>query len=333
MAKKSKLEISAKKKAKKNPLAAVSTVKSTRRAGPRKLQARKYKWYQPHKPIRHPVKLPSVWKIVKEAAILLWVHKWLFLGITGVYALLTVILVQGFSGSTDVSSLKASFDQATKGNYGELGSGIGVFLTLLGSSGSSSASSGPYQLLLGLIVSLAVIWALRQVLAGNEVRVRDTFYKGMHPLIPFVIILLVICIQLIPFIIGAKLYATAIAGGIAATGAEQFLWFMVFLAFALWSMYMLSNSVVALYIVTLQDMTPLKALRSAKQLVKHRRWIVLRKMISLPLVLLIIAALIMLPVILILTPITKWVFFFLSMLSLVAIHSYLYVLYRELLNE
>ncbi|MFI5270998.1 MAG: hypothetical protein ACHQT9_03060 [Candidatus Saccharimonadales bacterium] len=333
MAKKSKLEISAKKKAKKKPLAASTAVKSTRRTGPRKLQPKKYKWYQPHKPISHPVKLPSVWKIVKEASSLLWTNKWLFLGITGIYALLTVILVQGFSGNTNVSSLKSSFDQATKGNLGELGSGLGVFLTLLGSSGSSSAASGPYQLLLGLIVSLAVIWALRQVLAGNEIRIRDTFYRGMYPLIPFVIVLIVICIQLIPFIIGAKLYATAIAGGIAATSAEQILWFTIFLAFALWSMYLLSNSIIALYIVTLSDMTPLKALRAAKQLVRHRRWIVARKMISLPLILLIIAGIIMLPVILVLTPITKWIFFFLSMFSLIAIHSYLYILYRELLNE
>src|ERR1700691_1505010 len=122
MAKKPKLETTAKKKVKKKPLATSVAAKSTRKAGPRKLQPRKYKWYQPHKPIRHPIKLPSVWKIVKKAAILLWTHKWLFLGITAIYALLTVILVQGFNGTTDVSTLKSSFDQATKGNIGELGS-------------------------------------------------------------------------------------------------------------------------------------------------------------------------------------------------------------------
>ena len=310
-------------------------VKSRRKiTPPRQLKIRTYKWYQPRKPIKHPVRLPSVWVITKEAAQLVWEHKKLFLGITIIYGLLTIILVQGFSGSTDVSSLKNNFNQAFKGNFGGLASGLGVFFTLLGSSGSSSsATSGPYQLLLGIVTSLAIIWALRQLFAGNNIRIRDTFYRGMYPLIPFLIVLIIVCLQLVPFLIGAKLYSTVISGGIAVALIEKLFWIIVFVALTAWSLYMVSRSVIALYIVTLLDMTPISALRSAKDLVQHRRWTVLRKMLSLPIVLLLCSIIIMLPVILIITPASQWVFFFLSMFSLVAIHAYLYTLYRELLNE
>jgi hypothetical protein len=40
-----------------------------------------------------------------------------------------------------------------------------------------------------------------------------------------------------------------------------------------------------------------------------------------------------LPIITWLTPLTQWVFFLLTMFSLVAVHAYMYTLYREMLNE
>src|SRR5205823_2479549 len=111
------------------------------------------------------------------------------------------------------------------------------------------------------------------------------------------------------------------------------IWAVLFIILSFVSLYMLSASVFALYIVTLPDMTPLKALRSARELVHHRRWTVLRKILWLPLLLLIIAAVVMVPIIIVLTPLAQWIFFLLTMLALLAVHGYMYTLYRELLNE
>ena len=80
-------------------------------------------------------------------------------------------------------------------------------------------------------------------------------------------------------------------------------------------------------------MTPIKALRSAKELVKGRRWLVLRKVLCLPIILITVAGIIMLPIIIIITPLAQYIFFILTMISLTAIHAYLYTLYRELINE
>ena len=49
--------------------------------------------------------------------------------------------------------------------------------------------------------------------------------------------------------------------------------------------------------------------------------------------LLIAAAVIMVPIIILFTPFAQYVFFAMTMFSLTAVHAYMYVLYRELLNE
>lgn len=275
--------------------------------------------------------LPSVWKLTKSTAGLLGQHKKLFIGITLVYGLLTLLLV-GLVNSADINSLKAQFESS--GGLATIGSGLSVFVNLLGSSGNSANdSAGTYQFFLGLIASLAIIWALRQVSAGLSIRVRDAYYRGIYPLVPFVLVLLVVGLQLVPMLIGAGIYNQVMSNGIAVVAFEKLAWAALFGLFSLFSLYLISSSIFALYIVTLPDMTPLKALRTARKLVKGRHWLMARKILFLPLALLVIAALIMLPFIIWLTALVPWLFFALGISSLVVIHSYLYSLYRELINE
>lgn len=305
------------------------------RVKPRRLKQARYKTLKLQNRIKHPVKLPNVWRLTRQAALTLWQHKRLFMGITLVYGLLNLLLAQGLSGGTDVSSLKDSLGQVFTGHFGALVSGLGVFVVLIGSAGnSSSPTAGAYQLFLALIASLAVIWTLRQVLAKTAVgRIRNAYYKGMYPLVPFVLVIVVIGLQMLPLLIGSALYSLVITNGIAIYFFEKLFWGVLYALLALLSLYMVSSSLFALYIVTLPGMTPMKALRSARELVRYRRWTVLRKILFLPLILLIIAAIIMLPLIIWVPLLAKWVFFLLTMFSLTAVHGYMYTLYRELLNE
>lgn len=301
---------------------------------PRQLKPRSYPRWRLDKLPKHPGKLPSVWQLTVTTARLLWQYRQLFIILTLIYGVLNLVLVRGLAGGTDVGSLKNQLSQGFKGHFSALASGLSVFVVLLGSSGNgSSNTAGAYQLFLALIISLAVIWSLRQVLAGTSLRARDAFYQGMYPLIPFILVLIVVGLQLIPLLIGSGLYSLVISNGIAVHAIEKVLWALLFIALALWSLYMLTSSLFALYIVTLPDMTPIKALRSARELVRNRRWRVLRKILWLPLVLLVTAAIIMLPIIIWLAAAAQWVFFLLTMFGLVAIHAYMYTLYRELLNE
>ncbi len=284
------------------------------------------------KTIKQSSQLPTAFSLFKKTFTTLKSSWKLFLVITLIYGLLTIILVRGFGGALNLGQLKSSLQAGFNGSYGSLLTGVTLFSYLLGSAGSSANPTGSvYQTLLIIIVSLAAIWALREVYAGHKIRARDAFYKGMYPLIPFILVLLVVGLQLVPLAIGSWLYSTVITNGIAVTSLEKFIWLVMALLLALVSLYMICSSLFALYIVALPTMTPMKALRSARQLVRHRRWTILRKILFLPLSLIILGGIIMIPLIVLFTAAAEWIFFILSMFTLLAVHTYMYTLYRELL--
>lgn len=80
-------------------------------------------------------------------------------------------------------------------------------------------------------------------------------------------------------------------------------------------------------------MTPVRALRSARQLTLHRRWTIIRKILYMIAAISVLIAVIMLPFLLWLPRIAEWVFFAVSPIGLLIPVAYLYNLYRELLNE
>lgn len=299
----------------------------------RRLKHPTYKSFRLSKRIRHPSgKLPNAFKLFKASIKHLLAHWKVFLGIVLVYFVLTIMLVKGMGFSTDIQAVKEAFNDLFDSKLSALETSVSLFGELVGSAGQTSSDvAGIYQSLLLLAVSLALIWTLRQTHAKVVVGVRDAFYKGLYPLVPFLLVLIIIGLQLIPLLIGNWLYGTVVANGIAISGVERAMWALVFFFLALLSLYLISSSIFALYIVTLPDMRPMQALRSARELVRHRRSEILRKVVFLPVALVIIAAVIIIPLILFAAPAVEWVFFGLTMMGLAVVHSYMYTLYRELL--
>lgn len=299
----------------------------------RKLKVEPYRSLRLQSKIKHQAaSLPPARRLLKTSMQMLLKRWKLFGGIVGIYILLTILMVQGMGVNTGLDELKSSLQEVFSGRSSSLLTGLTIFGYLLSSSGSSSGDvASLYQSILLVIVSLATVWALRQVQAGHKASVADAFYKGMYPLIPFVLVLMVIGLQLLPLVFGNWLYGIVINGGIAITTAEKGLWMVFTALLALLSLYMLSSSLFAIYISTLPEMRPIKALRSARELVRNRRWLVMRRVILLPILLMIFGAVIMVPAIIIITPIASWLFLVLSMMSLVVVHAYMYNLYRELL--
>lgn len=299
----------------------------------------KQAWWQRTPKAERPnhTKLPNVFRITRKAYDLLAINWKLLLGIVIVYGLLNILLVRGFNGGLDVNQLKTQLSDLSHGGWGNLAAGATIFTLLVSSSNTASASdaAGAYQSFLILITSLALVWSFRQLLANKQakLRIRDGFYQGMYPLVPVLLVLFVIGLQLIPALIGGLLYATVVTNGIAITTPEIIGWFIFFIAMVAISLLLITPSILALYIVSLPNMTPRKALRSARKLVKFRRWTVLRKLLFLPLLIVVLLCVIMLPIILVAAVVAQWVFFILSMLVLPAVHGYIYTLYRELLNE
>ncbi len=298
----------------------------------RKLKTPEYHSFRLHKRIKHPIKIPSSYLLFVRSLRILRKHWKIIGGIILIYGLLNILLVRGLGGGIGLPELKDNLDQTLQESASQLTVGFALFGALINTAqDSSNPNSSVYQSILLVMVSLALIWSLRQIQAGNKVGIRESFYRGMYPLVPFVAVLFVIGLQLVPLMVGNLVYGIVTSNGIAVTFLEKFVWALVFFLLAMLSIYMICSSVFALYISTLPDMTPMRALRSARQLVLHRRWSVMRRVLFLPVALLIIAAMLMLPLILFLTPVAEPAFFVFSMAILAMIHTYMYTLYRELL--
>lgn len=302
--------------------------------GKRILAQPTYKSFKMSKRIKHVrPKITGSYRLFGQSLRLIWHNKKLFLVISIIYILMSLIFVKGFASSTSVSTINDTLSNLSNTGSGKLQGSLTVFGSLLSSTGSAPTElAGAYQGMLLIVFSLALIWSLREVVAVRTVTIKHAFYNSMFPLVPFLLVLLIIGLQLVPFILGGLLYSFVFSGGLAVTALEQVLWGLLILLMMLWSFYIITSSIFAAYIVTLPDMTPMKALRSARGLVRYRRLTVMRKVLFLPLAVFIILAAIILPVILLIPAAAEWIVFVLSLSSLVVIHSYMYNLYRELLR-
>ena len=249
------------------------------------------------------------------------------------YAILNFVLVRSFASPLNIAQVKDTLRQSIGSSANGLLGTTAVFSQLVNSStgSSNSESAGVYQTVLLVVISLALIWIFRQSAAGNKTSARMAFYRGMYAIIPFLLVIVVMALQLIPAYIGGFVFSTINKGGLAVTGFEQALWLLFLLSTLVLTFYMLCSSLFALYIVTLPDMTPMMALRSARQLVLSRRLNVLRKLAALPLFIIIVIILLVVPAIYFLPVIAPWLYFLLTIVSLVFLHAYLFTLYRELL--
>jgi hypothetical protein len=305
------------------------------KSAPKPLVVPERHWWQRTPKSERPQheKLPSVFQITNHAYSLL-ARNWMpIAGITAVYGVLNLLLVRGLGTSINVSDLKTQFEQEPGSNGWSTSAHVLSSLFASSNSSTASAASSTYQSFLVVLVSLALVWSFRQLLSehARHIRIRDTFYKSTYPLVPVLLVLLVIALQFIPMAVGSYIFSIVASSGIAIGTWEVVFWLVLFLVLAAWSLVWVVPSIIALYIATLPDMTPLTALRSAKKLVRFRRLTVLRKIVFLPLLVFIPLCLLMLFVIATVPVLAQWVFFGLSLLLLPAIHAYLYTLYRELL--
>lgn len=291
---------------------------------------RSFKLSKRIKPEAHK-QLSTAWQLFRKSIRFVKLHWRLFGGIASVYFLLNLFFGRGLSG---INLDDVIFDIRTTSETDVSGFSLGVSLFgyLVSSAGGATTERGStYQTIFTVIVSLVTIWAIRQALAGKIPTVKQAFYNGTAAVVPFVLVLLVVGLQLVPLAVGSWLYGTVVGNGIAVLAIERVVWALVFFLLAVLSLYMVCSSVFALYIVNLSGVTPMMALRSARKLVLHRRFELLRKILFLPFILMVLGGFILIPLLMIVPSVAAWLYIFLSAFAVILVHVYMYNLYRELL--
>lgn len=276
--------------------------------------------------------LPGIKVLVKEPIKIIWQNKRPFIGLTAVYSILVFVLIKGLGSAFDIVQTKQEILDYAGGDGNDFQTSYSLFNYLLGSfNGQLGDVASTYQMFFSIIIILATIWLCRQLFNGEKPGVKDSFYKGMYPLIPFILVAVVMAIQLIPVTIGSFLFSTVISQELAVTFVEKLLWFIVFGLSGLISLYFLLSSIFALNIVTLPDVAPITALRSARELVLHRRIGIFARLLVLPIVSFLLAGLIFIPLILVAPVLVEPLFLVASCFGLVFMTTYLYNFYRLLL--
>ena len=274
----------------------------------------------------------SVFSIVKESALIMSANSKTFIKILLIYAIVYIILVLGFSTPGTVSNISSSPKSGINNELSKLSSSFNSLGLLLNSSSSTSSnpSASVYGLILFIILSLVLIWTIKEINKGNKIKAKEAYYKSMTPFIPFVIILVIMAIQLIPLSIAFVLYNYVIVGGVAVGILEHLIWAIVIALLALISFYFITSSVFALLMSALEGLAPMNSLKKAKKLVKGQRLILAMKLIFLFLFISIIISLIMVLDIITIPAIAPWLLQVLLLIAIVFAYLFIFSLYKEL---
>lgn len=258
--------------------------------------------------------------------------------------LVVLFLTAGLSQQGVYSELTQSVGLVSQQSTGALKPLVEVtaLFTSIASGTLSSTLSESQQLYMALTYLLAwltMVWLLRHLMAGNNVSLRDGLYAAGAPLISTLLIGFIAVVQLLPLAIVAALVSALSSAGILGG------WLMIpgtlllLGTFGL-ALFWLTTTLFAAIIATIPGTYPLAAFRSARELVKGYRLAVIKRSLWLLLINVVAAIVLLVPVILLDAAlgypfslvVTLW-----SSLVGVALFmystSYLYLLYREVIDE
>ncbi|MEO7904595.1 MAG: hypothetical protein ABIR91_02265 [Candidatus Saccharimonadales bacterium] len=297
-----------------------------------------------------PLQMPGYWSFTGSVFSMLWKHKKMVSGLLAVYAVLTVTFV-GLASQETYTQLSETL-QATGGNLfeGQWGQvGQASLLLLGGVSGSLATAPTPaqqiYAGLLILLMWLTIVWLLRAIMAGQRPRLRDGIYNAGAPLVPMFLVSLLLIVQLLPVALAAIGYGAAVATDLLSGGVEAMLFWAVAGLMVCLSLYWVTSTLFALIVVTLPGMYPMRAIRTAGDLVAGRRLRILYRLMWMGLLVAVAWVVVVVPIILFATwlntawPATSWMpivplaLLIMSALSLVWTASYVYLLYRKVVDD
>ena len=199
----------------------------------------------------------------------------MFLSMIVLYALIIIFLGIITSQSTYDSIGKLVSESLGKifdGGVGQLlNAGMLTFSSLAIDTTSLRAEQGVMLALLVLMTWLTAVWLLREILLGLKPKLRDGLYNATAPLISTSVVLLILLIQLSPVGIMALAYSALVSVHILTEGFGMMLFGLLAASVLTLVLYWVTSTIIALVVVALPGMYPLRAIQAASDLVVGRR--------------------------------------------------------------
>lgn len=299
---------------------------------------------------KRSLKLPGYWSFTNYVRATLWQNKLLFGGLVLTYMMLTIVIT-GYDSQTAYSNLattiKSTGGDLFTGNWGAIGQ-AGIVVASAATAGLNQNPSDVQKVLAGLVgffAWLATVWLLRNTLAGHHPKLRDGLYNSGAPILATLLVGLIVVLQVLPASLAIIIYNAASYSGLMDSAATAVMVWAGIVLLTLLSIYWISSSLIALVIVTLPGMYPLHAIRAAGDLVVGRRLRILFRLAWLLFVIVVTWAIIVIPVVLFddwikqIVPAISWLplvpltVFTMSSVTLVFAASYIYLLYRRVVDD
>lgn len=297
-----------------------------------------------------PLTLPGYWSFTNNVRKTLLQNKRLFLSLGAIYGILTVALIGLASQDlyTEIGdALRNTSGDLLEGNWGEIGKAGLLLTTAIGGILNSTPTDlqRVYAVLLALLVWLTTVWLLRAMLAGHKPKLRDGLYNAGSPFLSTFLVSFVLLLQMLPIALAAIGFGAASSSGFLQGGVEAMVFWITVALLTVLSLYWVSSTLIALVVVTLPGMYPMRAIKTAGDLVIGRRVRILLRFLWLLLITVIAWAVILLPIILLdawlkgLWPVIEWVpvvpvaLLIMGSLTVVWSSSYTYLLYRKVVDD
>lgn len=300
---------------------------------------------------KRQLEMPGYFAFTIEASRLIWTKKWLFLRLILVFIVLVVIF--GLMGRQDIyDQLYNTLDETAPesvfgGTFGGISKAGVILLTSVTSGLTPKMDSGQIIIasLLGLYIWLTTVWLLRKIVAGKRVVLRDGLYNAGSPILPTMLTLLILLIQIVPGALAALVAGAAWQSGLIEGGAFSMLTSVALALIIVLSLYWMVSTFLALVVVTLPGMYPLRAIAIAGDLVIGRRLRLMYRIIWMFLVIVSWWIVIMIPVILFdgwiksifsqisWMPTVPIFMLIMSIITIVWVCVYIYLLYRKVVDD
>ncbi len=300
---------------------------------------------------KRSMKLPGYWGFTVYLLKILKNNWRVLVTITLIYSVI-MLLLSSFMDQATYSSMRDIVDGSNED--GVMGAVFPTIMIAWGVvsaqlSGSSFGEAGSSQqvmaVLVGLFAWLATVWVLRTILAGGKPKARDGVYSSGGPVVALLILATVATIQLIPAAIAIFAYSAADASGLFSQTAILMLFGISAILLITLSLYWVTSTLIAMVIVTLPGMYPMQAIKLAGDLVIGRRIRILLRLFWMIFLLVIIWSILLIiavpldgaiksaiPV-LDVVPIVPVIALLLSAFSIVFSASYIYLLYRKVVDD
>lgn len=168
--------------------------------------------------------------------------------------------------------LRSSTNDLFGRGIGQIGQAGVIALSAFASSAGSLTPDQHVYLVLSLIFAwLATVWLLREILLGRKPRLRDGLYNSGAPVLAMIGVILVLIVQLLPIGVVALAYAALSSFGVLDGGFGGMLFWLIVAVIVTLVLYWITSTIIALVVVTLPGMYPLRATKLAGDLVVGRR--------------------------------------------------------------